>query len=126
VNPNLGPVSLAAVIAAAALHAGWNALVKVGRDPLISLTVISAFGGLAGAMAIQIVGLSERAALHWLSLGIVLHTAHRFFLARAYSEGDLGQVYPIARGTAPLIVTIVGLVLSASGSGPRSWRGSSP
>ena len=99
------------MIAAAALHAGWNAVAKVGRDPLISLTMISAFGGLGGAMAIPVVGWPERDVLPWLSLGVVLHTAYRFFLARAYAEGDLGQVYPLARGTAPLIVTIVGLVV---------------
>jgi drug/metabolite transporter (DMT)-like permease len=101
----------AAVIAVAALHAGWNAVAKVGRDPLISLTVISVFGGLGGALAIPIVGLPERDVLPWLSLGVVLHTAYRFFLARAYAEGDLGQVYPLARGTAPLIVTVVVLVV---------------
>ena len=119
----MDPFVFAAVIAAAALHAGWNAVAKVGRDPLISLTVISAFAGLGGAAAIPMVGWPDRDALPWLSLGVVLHTAYRFFLGRAYAEGDLGQVYPLARGTAPLLVTLVGLVVIGERLSPAILAG---
>jgi drug/metabolite transporter (DMT)-like permease len=103
------PFVFAAVIVAAALHAAWNAVAKVGADPLLSLTLISAFGGLGGGLAIPFLGPPEPAVIPWLALGVAFHTAYRFFLAQAYAEGDLGQVYPLARGTAPLIVTAVGL-----------------
>jgi drug/metabolite transporter (DMT)-like permease len=98
-----------AVVAAAALHAGWNALVKIGASPLVSLALISMFSGMVGAVSIPLVGLPDARVLPWLALGVIFHTAYRWFLARAYTWGDLGQVYPLARGTAPLLVALVGM-----------------
>ena len=99
-----------AVILAAALHAGWNAAVKIGSDRLIAVTLVSSFSGAIGAAAIPFVGVPGLQALHWLAASVLLHTAYKLFLARAYHAGDLGQVYPLARGVAPLLVTFAGLV----------------
>ena len=46
----------------------------------------------------------------WIAGGIVLHVAYQLFLVRAYQAGDLSQVYPIARGSAPLLVTLVSVL----------------
>ncbi len=119
----MDPSVFVVVIGAAALHAGWNAVVKVGAAPLVSLALISAFSGLAGAVAIPVVGLPDQAAIPWLALSVVLHTAYRVFLARAYAEGDLGQVYPLARGTAPLLVTLATLVVLGEQLRPASIVG---
>jgi drug/metabolite transporter (DMT)-like permease len=100
-----------AVLLAAGLHAGWNAFVKVNATPLVSLALISMVSGTVGALAIPFVGFVDVAALPWLALGVVCHTAYRWFLARAYTWGDLGQVYPLARGTAPLLVAAAGFLL---------------
>lgn len=97
------------MLIAAGLHAGWNAVVKVNASPLISLAMVSMVSGMVGALAIPFVGLPDAAALPWLALAIVFHTAYRWFLARAYTSGDMGQVYPLARGTAPLIVAVIGI-----------------
>ena len=82
-----------AVIGAAILHAGWNALVKSGSDNL------------------PFVPLPAAEALPYLLAGIALHVGYQFFLLGSYSSGDLTQVYPIARGSAPLIVAAVSIAV---------------
>ncbi|MDQ3444602.1 MAG: DMT family transporter [Pseudomonadota bacterium] len=75
----------------------------------MSLAMISMFSGMVGAIAIPWLGLPDARALPWLALSVFFHTGYRWFLARAYTWGDLGQVYPLARGTAPLLVALIGI-----------------
>ena len=106
------PVFLA-VLAAALLHAGWNALVKVGLDRFSSVLAIALVVGAVAILLIPFFPLPAREAWPWVLAGSALHTGYKLFLIRAYQHGDLGAVYPIARGTAPLIVGLAGLVLLA-------------
>lgn len=106
----MSPDVFAVVLCAAALHAGWNALVRVGLDRLLSVMLLRMSGGLLALMMIPLVGLPSAAAWPWLVLSGALHVGYNVFLARAYTSGDFGQVYPIARGSAPLIVALVGLM----------------
>jgi len=46
----------------------------------------------------------------WLLGSAGLHSSYKIFLTQAYQRGDLSRVYPIARGTAPMIVAVVGAV----------------
>lgn len=95
-----------AVLFAAVLHAGWNALVKVGLDRFSSILLLGLVeGGIAFAL-LPFFGLPARAAWPWVMVGSALHSGYKLFLIRAYQHGDLSQVYPLARGTAPLIVTL--------------------
>ncbi|MFC0335992.1 EamA-like transporter family protein [Kushneria avicenniae] len=98
------------VLCAAALHAGWNALVRVGLDRLLAVTLIQVGAGGIALVMLPAVSVPGAAAWRWLGLSAVLHVGYNVFLARAYGRGDFGQVYPIARGSAPLIVALVGLV----------------
>ncbi|WP_110686973.1 EamA family transporter [Salinicola aestuarinus] len=106
------PVFLA-VLAGALMHASWNALVKVGLDRLLSMSLIQAGCGVIALLAVGFVALPEPAAWPWLAVSAVLHVGYNIFLVRAYRVGDLGQVYPIARGCAPLLVTLIGLFVLA-------------
>ena len=99
-----------AVLAAAFLHAGWNALVKVELDRFSSILAIALVSGIVGLLLLPFFGLPPVTAWPWVVGGSLLHTGYKLFLIRAYRHGDLGQVYPLARGTAPLIVAVVGLV----------------
>jgi drug/metabolite transporter (DMT)-like permease len=101
------PVVFVAVLAAAALHAGWNAIVKVGLDRFLSVSLISISAALVAAFALPFVSPPLVAAWPWLLLSVALHTGYKLFLIQAYRAGDLGQVYPIARGAAPLLVSLV-------------------
>jgi drug/metabolite transporter (DMT)-like permease len=106
------PVFLA-VLAAALLHAGWNALVKIGLDRFSSVLSIALVVGAVAVVLIPFFPAPARAAWPWLLAGSALHTGYKLFLVRAYRHGDLGAVYPVARGTAPLIVALFGLLILA-------------
>ena len=99
------------VLGAALMHASWNALVKAGADRF-AFTVVLTFAecllGLALAPFFPMISLE---ATPWLLLSSVLHVGYMLFLTEAYAHGDLAQIYPLARGSAPLIVAIVGAVL---------------
>ncbi len=101
-----------AVLAAAAMHATWNAMIKVRLDPFISIQLMSVGMGVASVPLIPFVGLPEWPSAGWAVLSaVVLHTGYKFYLTKAYEAGDLAQAYPLARGTAPLIVMGAGIAL---------------
>lgn len=92
-----------AVLFAALCHAGWNALIKVGLDPLSTTTLISLGSGAVALALTPFVGLPALAAWPWLIASVVIHLFYFASLIESYRTGDLGQVYPIARGAAPLM-----------------------
>ena len=102
-----------AVLFAALLHAGWNALVKTGLDRFSSILLLGLVQGAIAAALIPLFQPPARAAWPWILLGCLLHSGYKLFLIRAYAHGDLSQVYPVARGTAPLLVALAGLFLLA-------------
>lgn len=95
-----------AVLAAAVMHAGWNVLVKLKLDRFLSLFLIQTLMGLMGLAMLAIFAWPSAASLPYAIASGVLHTGYNIFLARSYRTGDLSQVYPIARGTAPLLTLI--------------------
>ncbi|MFP6655384.1 MAG: DMT family transporter [Myxococcota bacterium] len=90
------------ILVSALLHASWNALTKASGDPLISITIIMAVGGLCGLPLMFWFPLPDSETWKWLLLSGCLHYAYQLSLIRTYQLGDLSQVYPIARGLAPL------------------------
>ena len=105
------------VLCAAVLHVAWNAVVKVSTDRLVTMTRVAGSAALASLVVLLFVGLPARASWSYLALSATLHTGYVLFLLRAYRYGDLSQVYPIARGTAPLLV--LGLAFVAAGEAPH-------
>jgi drug/metabolite transporter (DMT)-like permease len=95
------------VLLAAALHAMWNALVKSGADKHVSMTGVVLGHVPAGLLVACVAPLPDAAALPWLAAGIALHLGYQLFLVAGYRIGDLTLVYPVARGSAPLIVAAV-------------------
>jgi drug/metabolite transporter (DMT)-like permease len=98
-----------AVLGAAGMHAGWNAVVKVGLDRFSSVLLLTLFTGLIAVVLLPFFPAPASAAWPWLVASGMLHSGYKFFLIRAYDHGDLSQVYPLARGSAPLIVALVGV-----------------
>ena len=97
-----------AVLAAALMHAGWNAIVKVGLDRFSSILLLSMAQGGIAILLLPFFPLPLAESWPWLAGSALLHVGYKLFLIRAYEHGDLSQVYPLARGTAPLIVALVG------------------
>lgn len=108
----LSPEVAALVLLAAVLHASWNALVKVGGDRLLVQTTIVGTGSLLCAALLPWVGMPAPASWPFLAASVLIHNVYFFFLLRAYAHGDLSQVYPIARGTSPLVVALLAVPLA--------------
>ncbi len=114
------PHVFAAVLFAGALHAGWNAIIKVRLEPLLAITLISAAAFVVVAPAAPFVPFPVASAWPYIFASLVIHGAYYYGLAQAYRAGDLGHMYPIARGTAPLITALGAFLLLGENPG---WRG---
>ncbi len=99
------------VLAAAALHATWNALAHAIKDKLVGFALISL--GYTGCSAVLVcfVPFPDPAAWPFLLTSLVLQVAYMRLLIAAYRLGDFGQMYPIARGTSPLLVALAAATL---------------
>jgi len=94
------------VLLAAILHASWNALLRAGADRLWSMTIMCIAIALSCAALAFVVPVPARASWPYAALSALLHVGYNLFLVRSYRSGDLGQTYPIARGSSPLLVTL--------------------
>lgn len=112
------PVTVA-VLASALLHATWNALAHRAADRVAAVILIHAGLAAVSLPLLLVVPAPAPAARPYLAVALVLHFCYAVLLARCYALGDFGQVYPLARGSAPLVVTLVAAV-----AGDRlSWPG---
>lgn len=100
------PIFLA-VLAAALLHASWNLIVKLNLDRFLALFLLQTLMGIIGIAMLFVFAWPGTASLPFAVASGFLHAGYNIFLARSYRTGDLSQVYPIARGTAPLLTLIV-------------------
>lgn len=98
------------VLCAAFLHATWNAAVKGSNDKLLGMSAIVFGHMIPAAFALLFFELPSRESLPYMIGGIIFHFGYQVFLLSAYRIGDFTQVYPIARGTGPLIVTVVSVL----------------
>lgn len=113
------PVFLA-VLCAALLHASWNALLKSGADKTLAMGAVILGHVPIALVLIPFVPLPSPESLPYLAAGVALHFGYQIFLLNSYRLGDLTQVYPIARGIAPLIVALVSVgLLGVVMSGPE-------
>ncbi|UWE16670.1 DMT family transporter [Herbaspirillum huttiense] len=97
---------IALVLAAALLHASWNALLKSSHDRLASLSLMTLGAGLGAIPLVLWRPWPQPESWFYILLSGLLHTGYNLFLIRAYRIGDFGQSYPIARGSSPLLVAL--------------------
>jgi drug/metabolite transporter (DMT)-like permease len=113
----------AAVLFAAAAHAGWNAVIKRGLDPLSTTVLISIGAALVSAAFLPITGLPAAAAWPWCAASVLIHLFYFAALIESYRAGDMGQVYPIARGSAPLMTATATALFIGERLGLAGWCG---
>ena len=107
-----------AVLVAAFFHAVWNASVKRDDDKLLSITGIQIATLVLVLPLMPLVGLPHPSSWPYLFASAILHFGYYLSLARAYRYGDFAQAYPVARGCAPILVALWGvLVLNETLSG---------
>lgn len=103
-----GAVALA--LGAAVLHAGWNVLLAGSRDTGAATAGVLIFGLILLAPPALITGGVSAEAVPFIAASAALELVYFVLLARAYAGGELSVVYPIARGSAPVVVLVFGAI----------------
>ena len=119
----MDPFVFAAVLLAAACHAGWNAVLKLRLDPFRTIALIAIASAVVALPFLPFVGLPPAAAWPWVIASVVLHLGYYIGLTEAYRTGDMGQVYPIARGSAPLMTAAMSTTFLGERLGLIGWSG---
>ena len=113
-----GPLVVVLVLAAAVLHASWNAIAHAAEDRLVGFALISVANG---AVAVVLIaagpGLGSR-DFGYAAVSAALHIAYMLLLWASYQTGDLSRAYPLARGTGVALTAVASLVLPRSPLGP--------
>ncbi|MBY4607482.1 DMT family transporter [Rhizobium sp. 9T] len=106
------------VLFGALLHATWNAIVKAGSDKSLDAALISAGGAVSALPFLAFLPLPQSAAWPFIGASAILQFAYFQLVAAAYRAGDIGLVYPLMRGCAPLLIAATsGVVLREDLSG---------
>jgi drug/metabolite transporter (DMT)-like permease len=119
----MDPFVFIAVLFAAACHAGWNAAIKRGLDPLAMTVAISLGATIVAVLALPLVGLPAAASWPWCLTSVLVHLGYFAALAESYRAGDMSQVYPIARGSAPLMTAVATTLFIGERLGFVGWCG---
>ena len=97
------------VLLAALMHASWNAIIKSSRSKFFDTMMVAVVPGLIAAFIIPFLPLPEPASWPWLLASVAIHFLYYLAVAGALRHGDLSQVYPLMRGSAPLLVALASL-----------------
>jgi len=89
------------------LHAGWNAVLKIRLDPFLAVVLVNAACGVIALPIALYLGLPSMEAVPWVIGSVIVHFAYYLTLTGAYRRADMSQVYPVARGSAPLMTTLI-------------------
>jgi drug/metabolite transporter (DMT)-like permease len=118
----LTPFSIVLVLSAALMHAGWNALLRGGADRARSMLIMCITLGLTGLAMMAVAGPPLRAVSYVVASGLI-HTCYNALLVRMYRSGDLGETYPVARGTSPALIALGGSVFAGEWMAPLGIAG---
>ena len=118
----MSPLAFALLFAAAGLHATWNLLVRTAEDRLVfiwwALVLVSPL-----AIPVLFAGPALRGVWPFALASAALEAGYFSTLAVAYGRGDFSLVYPIARGTAPLLLTAGAVLLLGEQPGALGLAG---
>jgi drug/metabolite transporter (DMT)-like permease len=117
------PFVFTAVLTAAACHAGWNALLKLNVEPGVATALVAIAASILVVPLLPALSPPASAAWPYIVASVIIHIAYFVTLAEAYRWGDLGQVYPIARGTAPLLTATLAALWLNEPLGLPGWAG---
>lgn len=99
---------LVLVLAAAALHAGWNAVIKGGRDPYASALFVATGAGLVSLPVALALPMPAIGSWPYIAASSAIHIGYFVLLGLSYRTADLGVAYPLMRGGAPLATALLG------------------
>lgn len=111
------------VLVAAVLHASWNAIVKAGKNTVLTMVLVTASAALWAVVLLPVLPSPSPESWPYIALSAALQIVYFALIARIYRIADMSQTYPIMRGAAPLIVALAGtLFLDETLSSP-AWLG---
>ena len=119
----MSPTVLLIVLLAALLHALWNALVKTSGDRAITLGLVATGHCLPAFALLPFVPIPAAEAFPFIIASTVIHWAYYYGLNIAYRFGDLSLIYPIARGTAPVMVALSAMIWADEALFLWAWIG---
>ena len=119
----MDPFVFTAVLAAAACHAGWNTLLKLKVAPVVATVLVAVAAGFMVLPLLPFTPLPAAPAWPYIVASAIIHVVYFVTLAEAYRWGDLSQVYPIARGTAPLLTAALAALWLQEALGSAGWAG---
>ena len=108
----MSTIVVALALFAAILHASWNAFLRSGADRFWMMTIMMLAMTIVAIPIAVVLPLPIAEAWPYLVGSALFQVAYGLLLVAAYRQGELGQVYPIIRGSAPLLVTLGGLVFA--------------
>jgi drug/metabolite transporter (DMT)-like permease len=109
--PSLGPFMIAAVLVAALLHAAWNSIAHGIGDRLVGFATIGIVDVVGGGALAAVAGPPSADAWPYIVASAAVHVGYSLLLLASYQLGEFSQAYPLARGTAPLVVALASVVL---------------
>jgi drug/metabolite transporter (DMT)-like permease len=112
---------LLAVLAAALLHASWNAIAKSASGKAGDVVAVGIAAGGIAAFALPFLPLPAIASWPQLAASAVVHLAYFKLLELAYRTGDLSIAYPLMRGTPPLVTALGAWALLSEPLSPAGW-----
>lgn len=102
---------IAIILAAALLHAVWNAIVKSSDDRTTTLGLVALGQVLPATVMVVLLPLPNAESAVYIAISTVVHFGYFYLLGKAYQHGDLSVVYPIARGIVPALVSLWAILL---------------
>ncbi|AKU21445.1 EamA family transporter [Massilia sp. NR 4-1] len=117
----MNPTVVAIVLLAAFLHAGWNALVKAGKDAFLTSVLVASGAALISLAALPFLPAPAPASLPYVVASTIIHFFYYGLLSAAYRHGDMSLAYPLMRGSAPLMVAIASRPLLGEVLNPRQY-----
>lgn len=123
IGAGLTPGVTAAVLVAALLHAGWNAMIRSSGDKTLDTLLVAGGAAAISAAVLPFVPVPDRASWPHLATSGLLHVAYFSALIGAYRFGDLSRAYTLMRGVAPLLIALAGAVVLGERLPVAVWAG---
>ncbi len=111
------------VLFAALLHASWNAIVKRGRDTLLTTILVTGSAAVLAAIGLPFLPAPAAQSWPWLAASTGLQVIYYVLVARTYQVTDMSASYPLMRGCAPLLVALVGALFIGERLAGIAWAG---
>ncbi|WP_395666120.1 EamA family transporter [Methylocella sp.] len=115
--------TMALVLVAALLHAGWNALIRSSADRALDAALVAGGAGVAAAVALPFLAAPAPAALGFMLASGVIHVVYMLLVGAVYARGEMSVAYPLMRGAAPLMTALGGALLVGERLSALGWAG---